>query len=519
MENTKSNFIMRNIAWIFLGILFLRALFALTVGFVDDDAYHWSWTQQMDWSYFDHPGMIAWLEKITTSIFGNTRLGIRLPSFICFSAVVYLTWTFVREMFDELAATFAAALLLFSPLWGFGGFVSSPEPPFMLLWLLAIIVFWQGVKPDRTWSVKKTWLLLGLIMGVGFNTKFPMVLIAPGFGLYLLTTGNRRRDLLSIWPWVGVLIAALMLAPVVYWNVKYDWPSFKFQFHDRHTGAEFDIKRWLQFLTMQIVLLSPGVFVSIWLAFFASLQKGYLAAANQIDYRFRFLFCLSLPSFLVFYPQPMWADFKPHWMGPAYFILSFAAGALFSQGWVWGKTQIINVRSRKILWMCAGFMIPMNFLIYAPAIYPWVPKVARAIQPQAEWQPKNDVSNELFGWPEAGQQALQWQKEIEQQTGHKPFFAGHRYEMTAQIWKAVEQRTYMLSFTRSHYTVVTSEAEYKSLYGQDAIMIGDDKYPVNPQEFARFDSCEQRQFKYYRYDELARIFTLHWCKNFQGILK
>ena len=67
----------------------------------------------------------------------------------------------------------------------------------------------------------------------------------------------------------------------------------------------FDIKRWLQFLTMQIVLLSPGVFVAIWLAFFASLQKGYLAAKDQIDYRFRFLFCLSLPSFLVFYPQPM----------------------------------------------------------------------------------------------------------------------------------------------------------------------------------------------------------------------
>jgi dolichol-phosphate mannosyltransferase len=97
--------------------------------------------------------------------------------------------------------------------------------------------------------------------------------------------------------------------------------------------------------------------------------------------------------------------------------------------------------------------------------------------------------------------------------------AGHRYEMTAQIWKATMQRTYMLSRTVSHYTVTTTEAELQALHGQDAIMIANDKYELNPQEFAKFDSCEVREFKFYRADELSRIFKLYWCKNFQGILK
>ena len=91
-------------------------------------------------------------------------------------------------------------MILFVPLWGFGGFVSAPEAPFMVLWLLAAYVFWQGVREDsQRWSVKKTWLILGLIMGLGFNTKFPIVLLAPGFGLYLLMSPKHHSSMMSFW--------------------------------------------------------------------------------------------------------------------------------------------------------------------------------------------------------------------------------------------------------------------------------------------------------------------------------
>lgn len=39
---------------------------------------------------------------------------------------------------------------------------------------------------------------------------------------------------------------------------------------------------------------------------------------------------------------------------------------------------------------------------------------------------------------------------IEKQTGKKPFFAGHRYEMTAQTWKAVMRKNlYAFYLTKS----------------------------------------------------------------------
>lgn len=496
-----------------IGIFFLRSLFILCTGFVDDDSYHWSWTQQMDWSFFDHPGMIAWLEWVTTGIFGNTRLGVRLPSFICYILINYISWKFVKDLFGEWAAVFAVLMILFVPLWGFGGFVAAPEAPFMALWLLAIWVFWQGVREDSSqWSIKKTWLLLGLIMGLGFNTKFPIVLLAPGFGLYLLLSPKSRNQLLTPWPWIGILISMLFLAPVIFWNLKYDWPSFKFQFRDRHSGGGFELKRWIGYIGTQAGLLSPGVYVGVLLSFVSS-------AFRLKDPRWRLIFCIALPGFLVFYPQPLWADYKPHWMGPFYFILVFGLSAIWSQGLQLFGKQLVQPFSKKLKWTVAGFLIPMNLLIYAPLPYPWVPKVFRAIAPDKTWVLKNDPSNELFGWDAAGKLANEWQNEIEQQTGCKPFMAGHRYEMTGQIWMATQQRTYMLSRTVSHYTVATSAAELQSIFGKDAIMIANDKYELNPQEFAKFDSCEVKELPIYRFDELAREFKIYWCKNFQGILK
>jgi dolichol-phosphate mannosyltransferase len=90
----------KNISKIFLSIIFLRIIFALGIGYVDDDAYHWTWTRNLDWSYFDHPGMIAWLEWISMGLFGDNRFGICLSSFLCFISVVYLMYQFSCEFFD-----------------------------------------------------------------------------------------------------------------------------------------------------------------------------------------------------------------------------------------------------------------------------------------------------------------------------------------------------------------------------------------------------------------------------------
>ncbi len=497
---------------IFLLIIFFRAIFSLTVGLIDDEAYHWSWAQDVMLSYYDHPGMIAWLNWLSTYLFGDTLGGVRLPSFICYTATVFFSFKLAEELFDRKAAAFTALMLLFTPFWGFGGYVASPEPLFMLSWILAAYIFWQGVRPDKyRWSLKKTWIWLGIIMGLGLNSKFIIALLAPGFGLYLLATKERRKDLLNGWPWFGFLIATFICLPIFLWNLEYDWPGFRYQFHDRHQGDDFSVQRWLVWFGAQWGLVTPVLYPLILLAFGVAVKRF-----KEIPWRF--ILCLSLPSILIFYPQPLFADYKPHWSGAAYVFLIMGAGALWSQGFQWGKTWLIKPLSRRLVTVFLVFLVPVNILLYAPFAYPFLPKIYRIFNPEGAWNPRWDLSNEFHGWEELGRFMNRRQREIHAETSRRPFLAALRYETTAQAWWGTKQKIYSLNTYRSHYTVVHKHnGEWDQLSGLDALVVTTEKYHADPNGWAKFDSCTPEEFKTYREGEISRIFTLWYCKNFQGV--
>ncbi len=43
----------------------------------EDELYYWAWAKNLQWSYFDHPPMVAWLISFSTKIFGDNLFGIR----------------------------------------------------------------------------------------------------------------------------------------------------------------------------------------------------------------------------------------------------------------------------------------------------------------------------------------------------------------------------------------------------------------------------------------------------------
>lgn len=484
------------------------------VGLIDDEAYHWSWAKELALSYFDHPGMVAWLEALSTELLGDTLLGVRLPAFLCYVGTILVAWRLTWELFDEWAAHAVGFLLLTTPLWGIAGYVASPEPFFMFLWVLAAWIFWQGSREDDDrWSVKKTWIWLGVVMGLGLNAKFPMALLAPGFGLYLLATPGRRKDLLSPWPWAGFLIATLLCLPIFIWNHQAEWPGFKYQFHDRHTGEDFRPERWLEWFAAQIFFMTPVVYGLLGFSF----VQSWL---NRKEARWRFLLCLTLPSLLIFFPQPFFADYKPHWTGPAYLLLAMGAAGLWSAGWQWREEPWLAPRNRWLTWGVVGVILPVNLLVYSAFASPWLPKMHRWLHPQQEWKTTWDFSNEFFGWEELGEFVNRRQREIHAQTGHRPFIAALRYETTAQTFWGTKQKTYQIAKTRSHYTVTQSQThDLEHLFGQDALVVTTEKYPAAPSEWGRFDACTPEDLKTQRGGEPSRHFVVWWCRNFQEVLK
>lgn len=498
----------------FLALTFVvRVIFSSFVGLIDDEAYHWSWTKELMLSYYDHPGMIAWLEWLSTAFLGDTFWGVRLPSFLCYWGAVGILWKLTSELFNEKAAWTAIFLFLWSPFYGFGGYVASPEAPFILCWLAAAWVFWQGVRTDsKQWPVAKTWIVLGIVMGLGLNSKFILALIAPGFGIYLLAS-KQRNMLLTRWPYYGVLIATLLCLPIFIWNVEFKWPGFYYQFYDRHTGREFSIERWLVWFGAQFVFYTPVIFGLFVTALVVGFRKFKTSA------QWKFILSLALPSVVMFYPQPLWADYKPHWSGAAHLILLMAAAALLVE-WHEAKPKLAKMLMIGIV----AFYIPLNMMTYGPFLGPWLPQVARSLNPEIKWNTKWDLSNEFFGWQELGQKLHEMQKNYHRDFGLKPFLAALRYETTAQTYWGALQKTYMLSSPKSHYTVVQKHrGTLKGVLGQPALIVTTEKYPADPRNYAKWDSCEPFEFETFRSffgkPELARTFTIWTCRNFQGLLK
>lgn len=497
----------------FAVILLLRFIFAYNVPLIDDEAYHWSWTLDLQLSYFDHPAMVAWLESLSLALLGPTYFGVRMPFFICFALTVFMSWKLARELFDDTAANFTGLILLFSPFYGFGGYVASPEPPFILAWVLAAWVFWQGVREDnKRWSTKKTWIWLGVLMGLGLNSKFIIALLAPGFGLYLLMTPSRRKDLLTIWPWVGVLIATILCTPIFWWNHLNEWPGFKYQFSERHNHHQPSFARWLQFFGAQLAFFTPVLYFYMVLSF----ATGWV---RRLEPQWKFIFCLAVPSIALFYPHPYFADYKPHWSGPACIFIIMGVGAIYSQGLAWGTRSLVKARSKVLKWGVLGFFIPLNVFIYTPFIYPWMPKAYAFFNPTGEWKTTYDLSNEFYGWEELGEFVNRRQREIHAETGHRPFLASHRYETTAQSTWGTKQKVYMLNTTVSQYTVTQTPAEIESLRGQNALFVVSEKYHVDPLKYAEFESCTPEELKTYRGEVHSRTFYVYYCLNFKGIVK
>ena len=48
-------------------LIALKLYFDIVTPPIGDEAYYWMWGQKLDWSYFDHPPLHAWLLRLSRS--------------------------------------------------------------------------------------------------------------------------------------------------------------------------------------------------------------------------------------------------------------------------------------------------------------------------------------------------------------------------------------------------------------------------------------------------------------------
>ena len=220
-----------NVTVIILLALALGLRVAAMVGapLTPEEAYYWMYSQHPSLSYFDHPPMVAWTIWFGTQLFGNTEFGVRIGVELLMLASSGLMYVFSRMWFGREAALVAALLLQILPVYFGAGLIATMDPALMFFWLVCMVGTSVALLQNRAWG----WYLAGFGLGGAILSKYTGIFL--GLGALLAVVGHQpwRRHLRSVHPYAASLLAFVMFTPVLIWNDRHDWASFRFQFVNR----------------------------------------------------------------------------------------------------------------------------------------------------------------------------------------------------------------------------------------------------------------------------------------------
>lgn len=458
-----------------LGSALLRLLVIGRIGLSGDEAHYWTYTQYPQLSYFDHPPLVAWMIKLSCAVFGQTEFAVRFPTVMIFIVVSALVYRLAREIYDERIAFWAVALLNVTPVFSFlGSVMTIPDAPLSLFWMLFVYLFWQTMQTGRS----SYWYLLGILLGLGFLSKYNAVLLIPSAFLFLVCSAEHRKWLLRPQPWVALLIAGAVFYPVIAWNAQNDFASFGFQMKHGFgkVAPHFSALLLGKCLSAQAGYLSPLLFVAYWAGLFSTGRRALLNA----DRGALLIFSFSFPTLFLFNGIACFNEILPHWPAMGYLILAVPVAEMTLRWWEqsWFRWSMVAA------WILA---LVLTVLVPIQAMYKAVPpelfmSKAEAVKVEdgiarAE---KVDITNELFGWREVGSEIADI---IDRSPEPKPLIVTHRHYVASQLSFYVpgHPRIFCLSDRLDAFDYW--QRDLRTLDGRSIIFVTNDYFYTDPRTF------------------------------------
>jgi 4-amino-4-deoxy-L-arabinose transferase-like glycosyltransferase len=300
----------RRALWALIGIsAVVRLVWAASLGGYTNEAYYYMYAHHLDWGYFDHPPMVAFVAALGLKLVGGLSpvFGLRLGFVLMFAGSTWLLARLTTRCFGALAGVMAALALNATVFFGLMlGTFAYPDGPLLFFWLLTMDRLWVALeRPDRT----SAWLGVGLAWGGAMLSKYHAVLLPAGALVYLLLRPAARGCLRRPGPYLAAALGLALFAPVVGWNAGHGWSSFLYQggraerFHGVHLAM------LLEALVGQVLYLTPW----IWALLVAMLVRLVCRRPSDWSAPEAFLLCQSLPALALFLGLSTLQRIMPHW--------------------------------------------------------------------------------------------------------------------------------------------------------------------------------------------------------------
>ncbi len=419
-----------------------------------DEAYHWEWSRHLAFSYYDHPGLTAWVIRFFTLIFGQTIIGVRAGALVSTVVVLIVIYYLGREAYQSQRIGFMGfALAAFTALFAASSLMMTTDPPYAAFWALAVFFLYQAIFRDRPGF----FYLAGIAFGFSMLGKFLGFIILPCILLFFLFSARHRFFLRRKEPYIACLLALLILTPVFYWNARHDWATFVFNFATRHEELKPHLLYFMEYLAGQSLLVSPLIFLPL----IYILWKSWSLRASEKESRDFFLFSFTAPPLLAFAFVSIFERAGAHWPAVAYITgIPLFTGWFFRNNTRAAARYVYACLIISVLFLCAGHVFLLR------------PDLIPEYRYEANPQKINTLYlREYYGWKELGN-AIAENLEI---MGHEDTFLmspAYTFSATISFYTPGQPFCHHFGPESMHGNNYRYWTDWEGLEGRDAIYIG-----------------------------------------------
>ncbi len=469
----------------------MHLLVAGNGGLGSDEAHYALYGYYLDWSYFDHPPLVGWLQAIILNV-SDSEFALRLFPILIAIATSAALYRLVQILFPNenvKLPLISVALFNLGIMFQLMGISMLPEDPLLLLAILLLIFFLRALEDEKLIN----WVAVGLFLGLAGLSKYTAVTLVVTMLLYLLW--QQRLSLLKK-PgiWVATLIAAVIISPVFYWNMNHDWISFSYQLDHGFKARPWSIKLFAASQAAQFVVYTPGLYI-------ASIAALIAAWRERNNASIQLLFLLVAPVFLLFAWGSGFQATLPHWTALAWLgVIPLAAR--------WMLFHWQNRGVKILAWSIPVIGLPIILIIFSEFFSPWMPV------------PDNKHPfKQLYGWEKAAGRAVEIRDELNLETNGltRPakLFVSNWSLASRLAWYAKPNAVFVTDRRLDQFDLWYGPAQNDD-WGV-LVMPIHSRMPKTNGQAQQFESClEKERMEYKANGRILTTFIFYICKNYHA---
>ena len=162
-------------AWVvlFLGLA-VRVAISGQFLMVPDETNYWQWSRYLALGYQDHPPMLAWTIWLSTTLFGQNELAVRLPANLGITLAGAYTLLLAARLFTWRTAFHVSLLFQGILLFNGAALIATPDSMLLPCWAGACYHAARALKDNRLGQ----WLATGFWFAATV-TRVVSVAVAP----------------------------------------------------------------------------------------------------------------------------------------------------------------------------------------------------------------------------------------------------------------------------------------------------------------------------------------------------